>query len=142
MPRTTTVISRADFVADPNSIERLDGGRQIDWANVGAGYIDATTGKKVLPGGTVLGDLLSTNKAVSPRVVTTNPAMGVLLTNANEADRAAGYTGYGIAVGGVLYETLMPDATGTPKTIAAAIKTELTAAGCTFKFVRYEDNRV
>jgi hypothetical protein len=42
---------------------------------------------------------------------------------------------------GGLYENLLPDATGTPKVLPAQYKTELTAAGCTFKFHQYADSR-
>lgn len=139
MGRTTYVVSRADFVADPQSMERSIG-YQIDWTNVAAGYIDAATGKKVLPAGTVVGSLLGAGK-ISPRVVTTNPAIGILATTAIESDKGAGYTGYGVFVGGVVYEALLPDATGSPKTLPAAYKTELSSAGCTFKFHNYADNR-
>lgn len=137
--RTTTRVSRVSFIADLSSVERT-GGRQIDWANVAAGYIDAATGKKVLPAGTVLGDTLGNGK-VSPRVVTTNPAMGILETTAIEGDKAMAMSGYSVIKGGVLYETLLPDSSGSPRTLAAAVKTELDAAGCTFKYERYEDNR-
>jgi hypothetical protein len=41
----------------------------------------------------------------------------------------------------VLLETLLPDSSGSPRTLASAIKTELDAANCTFKYERYEDNR-
>lgn len=140
MPRTTYVVSRAGFVVDPNSME-LSEGRQIDWANVAAGYVDATTGKKVLPAGTVVGELLGGSKKISPRVLTTNPAVGLLATNAVEGERSDSYSGYGMYIGGVVYEALLPDSTGSPKTLAAAIKTELTNAGCTFKWRVYEDNR-
>jgi hypothetical protein len=137
--RTTTVIGRPGFVVDPSSIEQ-NPGRQIDWANVAAGYIDAATGKKVLPAGTVIGELLGSGK-ISPRVVTTNPATGILATTAIEGDRSAALSGYGVMVGGVIYEALLPDSSGSPKVLAAAIKTELAAADCTFKWERYEDNR-
>lgn len=137
--RTTTRVGRPGFAADPDSIE-LNSGRQIDWANVAAGYIDAATGKKVLPAGTVIGELLGNGK-ISPRVVTTNPATGILATTAIEGDRSAALSGYGVMVGGVIYEALLPDSAGSPKVLAAALKTEMAAAGCTFKFERYEDNR-
>jgi hypothetical protein len=140
MPRTTYVVSRAGFVADPQSMEEAEG-RQIDWANVAAGYIDASTGKKVSPAGTVMGELLGGGKKISPRVVTTNPATCILASNAVEGERSDSYSGYGIYVGGVVYEALLPDSTGSPKTLAAALKTELSSAGCTFKFRTYEDNR-
>lgn len=138
MSRTTVNISRPGFVADPNSMERT-GGRQIDWANVGAGYLDATTGKKVLPAGTVVGILLGAG-LVSPRVLTTNPATEILVSTAVQDDPSAAKSGYGTYKGGVIYEALLPDATGTPKTLPAAMKTELATAGCTFKYEKISDN--
>lgn len=137
--RTTTRVGRPGFAVDHQSME-LNSGRQIDWANVAAGYIDAATGKKVLPAGTVVGSLLGNGK-ISPRVVTTNPAMGILATTAIEGDRSAALGGYGVYVGGVVYEALLPDSSGSPKVLAAAIKTEFGTAGCTFKFELYTDNR-
>jgi hypothetical protein len=140
MPRTSHVVGSAGFIADHSSIVR-DPGRQIDWANVAAGYIDATSGKKVLKAGTVVGELLGTGK-VSPRVVTTNPAVGLLETDAIEGDQSAALSGYGMLIGGAVYEALLPDATGgPPRTLAAAVKTELQAAGTGFAFVKYQDNR-
>lgn len=137
--RTTSLVGRPGFVADEGSLE-FSSGRQIDWANVAAGYLDAATGKKVLPAGTVVGELLGGGK-ISPRVVTTNPAVGILATTAIEDDRSAALSGYGMLVGGVLYEALLPDSSGSPKELAAAVKTELDTARCTFKYERYEDNR-
>lgn len=139
MPRTYLNVSRPGFVVDPNSMER-NGGRQIDWANVSAAYLDATTGKKILPAGTIIGEALGAG-LVSPRVAATNPATGILATQAIQDDQAAAISGYGIYRGGVVYESLLPDAAGAPKVLAAAFKTELAAAGCTFKFEQYSDNR-
>jgi hypothetical protein len=139
--RTTSYVSTAGFVADAKSIVRLNGGRQIDWANVASGYIDATSGKKVLKAGTVIGTLLGSGK-VSPRVVTTNPAAGFLETDAVEGDPAAPLSGYGIIVGGNLFENLLPDsAGGPPRVLATAIKTELAANTAGFFFETYTDVR-
>lgn len=138
MGRTTVNIGRPGFVVDNSSMES-NGGRQIDWANVGAGYVDANTGKKVLPAGTVVGELLGSGK-ISPRVVTTNPATGILKTNAVEDEESAALSGYGVYKGGVVFESLLPDATGTPKTLPSAMKTELASAGCTFKYEAYADD--
>ena len=69
-------------------------------------------------------------------------AQGILETDANESSSTEALTGYSLLVGGVLYETLLPDATGgPPKALPAAYKTELVAAGCTFKFIPYADSR-
>ncbi len=145
MPWTNYTPSRPRFVADEKSITRVPGGRQIDWANVtaGAGVVPAlnANGKKWLKAGTAVGDLLSTGK-LRPRVVTTNPAIGLLETDAVEDD--AILTGYGVITGGNVFENWLPDATGgPPATLPAAIKTELNAAGVGtgFGFFIYTDTR-
>lgn len=141
MPRATYQVSRPGFVADPNSVVQ-DVGRQIDWDNVDAAYADAVTGKKVLPAGTVVGELLSGDGKVSPRVVTTNPAIGILITDAIQDDPSAAKTGYGVYRGGHFWENLLPDAAGGPPAVlAAAIKTELAANGAYWLFTSYSDNR-
>lgn len=137
MARTTVNLSRLPFVADPHSIMR-NSGRQIDWANVSDTNAD---GKKVVYVGTVVGEILGTGR-VSRRVVTTNPAVGIMETTAVEGDPVAAASGYGIIIGGHLYENLLPDASGgPPKTLAAAIKTELRANGFAWSFEVYGDNR-
>lgn len=137
MGRTTSAISRLPFVADPSSIVR-NSGRQIDWANVSATNAD---GKKVVYAGTVVGELLGSGK-ISPRVVTTNPATGIMETTAIQDEAVAALSGYGVIIGGHLYENLLPDATGgPPKTLAGAIKTELKANGFAWSFETYADNR-
>lgn len=136
MPRTTTSLSRLPFVADPHSVIR-NSGRQIDWANVSATNAD---GKKIVYAGTVVGELLGTGK-VSPRVATTNPATGIMETTAVQGETFAALSGYGVIIGGHFYENMLPDATGSPKTLAAAVKTELNANGFVFSFEQYGDNR-
>lgn len=99
------------------------------------------SGKKTLPAGTAVGELLGSGK-ISPRIVTTNPATGFLETTAVEDEPQAALSGYGMIVGGVLFENLLPDATGgPPKTLASAIKTELAAAGTGFSWQVYGDSR-
>lgn len=139
MPRTDYFLSSLPFVVDPHNTPR-DFGHQIDWANVASGYLNAN-GKKQLPAGTVVGTLLGTGK-ISPRVVTTNPAVGILATTAIEGEESAAATGYGIFTGGVFLENMLPDATGgPPKTLASAVKTELNANGAFFVFRNYSDTR-
>ena len=53
----------------------------------------------------------------------------------------AAKSGYGVIRGGSLYETLLPDASGSPRELAAAIKTELAANSLGFLFSKYEDTR-
>jgi hypothetical protein len=102
----------------------------------------AGTGAKFLPAGTVIGTLLDGTGKASPRIVTTNPAVGILETNATDDPKSAdSSTGYGVIVGGVIFENLLPEATGTPKVLATAVKTELVAAGTGFAFQQYADSR-
>ena len=136
MAVTTTTKSRIRFVVDEHSIDRTNG-VQMDWTNVSV--TNSATGKKWVPAGTAVGTLLGSGKA-SPRVVTTNPAAGILETDAHQ-DAPFDSVGYGLIVGGVLYENLLPDASGTPKTLAAAVKNELNAAGTGFGFQQYIDSR-
>ena len=136
MATTTTTVATPGWLVDPHSADR-DGGHQIDWAQVSATNAD---GKKTIPAGATVGILLGNGK-ISPRVATTNPAVGLLETTAVEGDPTAALTGYGLIVGGVIHENLLPDATGTPRTLAAAIKTELNAAGTGFAWRTYNDGR-
>ena len=98
-------------------------------------------GAKLLKAGTVVGNALTSGGAVSLRVVTTNPAIGILETDAIEGAEEQGLTGQSIIVGGVFYENLLPEATGSPAVLASAVKTELNANGSGFAFVQYADNR-
>ena len=138
MARTDYNLSGLPFVVDPHNTPR-DNGHQIDWANVADTYKN-TAGKKVLPAGVAVGSLLGGGK-VSPRVALTNPAIGFLATAAVEGESFAAATGYGLFLGGVFFENLLPDATGTPKTLASAIKTELNASGTGVAFRTYTDTR-
>lgn len=138
MARTSTRFTgSAAFIADPESVRRSTG-RQIDWANVSTTNSD---GKKYLPAGTVVGELLGSGK-VSPRVVTTNPAVGILETSAVEGEQVDALSGYGVILGAHVYENLLPGATGgPPATLASAIKTELRANGGAWTFETYGDTR-
>lgn len=100
----------------------------------------AGSGDRVLPAGTVIGTLLGSGKA-SPRVASTNPATGILETEARENDPVAAKSGYGVIKGGMLYENLLPDASGDPAVLPDAVKTELNAAGTGFAFDQYSDAR-
>lgn len=97
MALVVTRVGGPSPIVDPSSIDRTNG-VQIDWANVSTTNAD---GKKTLPAFTVVGTLLGSGKA-SPRVATTNPAVGMLATSAVEGDPTAALSGYGLIVGGVI----------------------------------------
>lgn len=98
------------------------------------------TGKKMLPQHCAVGDELGNGK-LAPRIETTNPAIGLLATNAIEGDASAGLSGYGLIRGGVFFENMLPDAVGSPKELPAAIKTELRASGVGYAFEQFVDSR-
>lgn len=141
MEITSARVTRQPFVADRDSLDH-DTGHTIDWANVAAGATYGVAGKRIIKAGTVMGELLSGNGSLSPRVVTTNPAVGILATDAYEDSESDAVSGYGLIIGGVLYENLLPEATGTPRVLAAAVKTELQTAGVGtgFAFKQYVDS--
>src|SRR5574338_461484 len=141
LTRQTLNIGRPAWMKDPGT-EFVDGGHQIDWANVDSAYVDAATGKKIIPSGTAMGTLLGSGK-MSPRVDTTNPAAGLLIGDAIEDDLVHSLSGYGLCIGGTVYENLLPDSSGgPPATLDAAVKTEL-QANCPrgFHFITYQDTR-
>lgn len=142
MPRTTTYPASIGAIVDGKSIDR-NNGRQIDWASVNASRINATTNKKEIKAFTVMCELASGK--VIPRADRTGAetASMILETNAIEDDPTAALSGYGMIIGGSLYENLLPDSTGSPKVLPAAYKTELQTAGVStgFQFEQYADTR-
>ena len=97
------------------------------------------SGYKMIPAGTRMGDA-GTNGRMYPRVETSNPAKFILATNAREDGEYGSAQSYGVGRAGMINENLLPGATGTPKVIPAAEKTELAAAGCFFTFKQYRDS--
>ena len=130
--RQTYIVSRPGWQADPHSLDRLGSGIRIDWSQVSDDYLNAD-GKKEIPSGTPIGDTLGDGG--SPRVAITNPAIGLLETTAVEGDLTAAKTGYGLVIGGVIYETLLPAA------LDEDTQNELQAAGTGFVFQTYFDSR-
>lgn len=66
---------------------------------------------------------------------------GILETNATENSPTDSLSGYGVIVGGVVYDNLLPDSTGTPKVLPAEYKTELAEVGTGISYVQYQDTR-
>jgi hypothetical protein len=97
------------------------------------------SGYKMIPAGTRMG-AAGTNGRIYPRVETSNPAQMILATNAREDGEYGSRDSYGAMVAGVLWENLLPGATGTPKVIPTAEKTELATAGCFFTFKQHRDS--
>lgn len=100
-------------------------------------------GKRLIPAGTVMAEL--TSGKVVPRAARpgSETAIGLLATDAAEGDTSAAMSGHGVLIGGVIYENLLPEASGSPATIDATHKTELqaTGVGTGFSFQQYSDDR-
>lgn len=142
MPRTTTYPAFIGAIVDGKSIDR-NNGRQVSWADVNASRINAATGKKEIKAFTVMAEL-STGKVIPRADVTGAEVAGMVLeTNAIEDDPSAALSGYGMIIGGSLYENLMPDSTGSPKILPTDYKDELREADVStgFQYEQYADDR-
>jgi hypothetical protein len=108
-----------------------------DEAYVGRG------GKKRVAAGTVMVIVAATGKMV-PRSARpgAETAVGIIETDADEDSKSDSKSGYGLIVGGVVYENLLPDATGSPKVLPTDYKTEMQTAGVGtgFAFRQYADD--
>jgi hypothetical protein len=146
MTRTSIANSlKPSFIADYNSMI-LGVGGQISWADVPDSYKDGVTGKKSLPAGTLVavipsggtaGKLAPWDATAIDGVVT---KFELLATRAAEDDQNAALSGYGTIVGGVVYENLLPDASGSPRALTSDQKTALVAVG-QFVFVTRTESR-
>jgi hypothetical protein len=112
---------------------------QFGIADNATATIGGTSAKRV-PAGTVVA-ALSSGKVV-PRAIRpgSETSIGLLETDAVQDDRAASLTGYGIIIGGAVFENLLPDAVAG--SISSTYKTELQTAGVGtgFAFYAYADD--
>jgi len=83
------------------------------------------------------------NTYIPVTVTLTHKTIGIGETEMTEGMPSDAKSGYGIIIGGALWENLLPDATGSPKVLPSAYKTELQTAGVGtgFAFDQYGDNR-
>jgi hypothetical protein len=99
-------------------------------------------GDKTIPAGTVMA-ALSSGKMV-PRAARpgSETAIGILESAAVEGSKSAALSGYGVIIGGSIYENLLPEATGTPAVIDSTFKSELQTAGVGtgFAWFQYGDD--
>jgi hypothetical protein len=102
--------------------------------NATATYMVSTSHTKVIPAGTVVCQL-SSGKIV-PRAARpgSEEAIGILWSTASENSNEDALTGYGVIIGGVIYENLLPET-------ITSYKTELETNGTTFAWMTYADTR-
>jgi len=106
----------------------------VDGDNVGGGHIPAGTWVDLLDNGKVVPSALNTGGGVT--------AYGILETNADELSQTDAASGYGVILGGAIYENLLPEADPATGQVTAAWKTEARARGGAFIFEQYEDDTV
>lgn len=131
-------VTTADAAAGATSlsVEALDA--QIDSGDTAT---VAGSGNKFLPAGTVVSEnVVGDVRKVYPRSEG-GSTFGILETDAEENEPSAALSGYGVMIGGRLYEALLPEAAGTPRVIGTTIRNELLALpGGGFSFEPYTDN--
>jgi len=132
MNRNNYNLGRPSFILDQHSMMTIDG-RQVDWANVPAGYIGAN-GQKQLKAGTVISEMPD-GRVVPTGVAGAGAAIGLLATDANQGALYEALSGYGVYVGGVIYETLLP------QPLDAGLRDALNASGTGWRFEAYADTR-
>lgn len=110
-------------------------------AGASLAYVNGTKTIASVSGDTITFTATGANASATGTITLSWAAIGMIEATIVNGARGNALTGFGVVVGGVLYENLLPDATGTPKVLPAQYKTELTAAGCTFKFAQYGDSR-
>lgn len=72
-------------------------------------------------------------------LVASPAAWGVLISTAREDAQEHAVSGYGVYLGGHLYENILPDSSGSPKVLPSAYKDEM---GALFTFETYADSRL
>lgn len=113
------------------TVEALDAGIED---NDEATYLVSNSNKKVIPAGTVMCIIAANNKMV-PRVARpgSEEAIGLLVSSATEDEGTEGLSGYGVVIGGVIYENLLPET-------ITSYKTELENNGTSWAWQTYADS--
>lgn len=126
------------FVADRDTAITYGTGIQLDFSK----FIDAKygeAGKRVIPAGTVIEP---TSEAGKPALLCVPAAATAgkpaLILKETVEEELAGTTGHGAWAGGAFYEALLPEASGSPRVLSAAHKTQL---GARFAFLPSQDIR-
>lgn len=97
------------------------------------------SGKKTIPEGTVM-EIQSDGKMIPTQDVNGGSlAHGLLASTAVEGSRVAALSGYGLIIGGVVFETLLPEAVAG--VLPSALKTALATSSKGFVYREFEDSR-
>lgn len=113
------------------TVEALDA--QIDNEDE-AIYLVSASGKKAIRAGTVMVQITGGKYVPRADRPGSEEAVGLLFSMATEDSNVDALTGYGILVGGVIYENLLPET-------ITSYKSELASNGAGFVWVTYKDGR-
>jgi hypothetical protein len=157
MATTTIEYSKQQFVVDPSQIA-IDQGHVINWDQVtdapGVTVDDNGVPTKIAAGTAMKYDVAPGGPATVKTIINSGAApytgaIFLLATDAIRASTAAAKTGYGVIIGGTIFENLLPQAADQGPTgvgIPAALKTALEAGRTAgenrgFAWRKYYDSR-
>lgn len=128
----------ADAAASATSLTVEPLGHEIEDESTATYVSPATRDYKFIPAGTIMAEM--SGGLIVPRsdIPGSETAVGLLATNADQGAEYNAKTGFGLLVGGVFYDNLLPDAEDAS---LATYKTELAAAGTGFSWRTYADDR-
>lgn len=132
---TRAAANAGDFVVeDPN-------GQIVGYGAVGSAFSGGGLSFTLADGATdfVLNDSFSIAVAGGTAFTT----IGLLETEAEELNLSNASTGFGLIIGGAVYENMLPESTGSPKVLPTVYKSELRAPGVGkgWSWHQYGDNR-
>lgn len=104
-----------------------------------ATYVSAATrDDKFIPAGTIMAEMASGKVVPRSDRPGSETSVGLLATNADQGAEYNAKTGFGLLIGGVFYDNLIPDADDGS---LSTYKTELASAGTGFSWRTYADSR-
>jgi hypothetical protein len=141
--QTLTSVSVTSNVATATKVAHgYSVGEQIYVSGANLAYVNGIKTIATVPDAdTITFAATGANASATGTIVASRVATEMIETDATDLNRVEALSGYGSLVGGVFFENLLPDATGTPKVLPTQYKSELVTAGCTFKFRQYADSR-
>lgn len=98
-----------------------------------ATYVVSYSNAKVIEAGTVMCQLTSGKMVPRAARPGSEEAMGLLIATATEGNNSDALTGYGVFIGGVFYENLLPET-------ITSYKTELESNGTSYAWQTYADD--
>ncbi len=112
------------------TVEALDAAIE---ASDTATYSVSLSNNKVVPAGTVMAQLASAMLVPRAARPGAEVAIGILISTATENSKTDSLSGYGVIVGGVIYESLLPE-------VITAYKTDLETYGTSWAWLPYADS--